>query len=199
MLALPKRKTSPKITYLALTAGLILCAGIYILLSATSPMFVNLPTPAETDSLITKISNTPAQQSNQLIIPRINLNVPIVEGADESALNKGAWHRHPDRGDPITGGNFILSGHRFYMGISPEQTTKLSPFYHIDALKEKDSLFVDWRGIRYRYQIVKIFSVPSTQIDIENPSQKPKLTLYSCTILGGENNQRYVIEADPVF
>lgn len=132
----------------------------------------------------------------QIIIPKIAVKVDIFEG-DKSVLEKGAWHRVPENGDPDKGGNFVVSAHRFVMGGTPGQTKQRSPFYNIEKLSENDTIFIDWQHKRHEYKITKVYKVKPTQVEIEAPSETAKLTLYSCT-LGGSADGRVVIEAEPI-
>ena len=112
-------------------------------------------------------------------------------------MENGAWWRAPDSGNPKDGGNFVLSAHRFIMGLTPQQTLRKSPFYNIDKLVVGDEITIDYEGERYVYQISKIFAVKPEAIEIENRTDEPQLTLYSCT-LGGASDGREVIIAKPV-
>lgn len=132
----------------------------------------------------------------RIIIPKIAVKVDIFEG-DQSVLDKGAWHRVPQNGNPDKGGNFVVSAHRFVMGRTPGQTKNNSPFYNIDKLKVDDSIFIDWQQKRREYKITKIYDVKPNQVEIEAPSDKAKLTLYTCT-LGGSADGRVVIEGEPI-
>lgn len=132
-------------------------------------------------------------KDKQIIIPKIGVNVEIKEG-NQSVLKTGAWHRFPERGDPENGGNFIVSGHRFVMGYTPKRTKQQSFFYNIDKLIVGDTILIDWHAKRYDYKITKIYTVKPNQVEIEAPSDDPKLTLYTCT-LNGSNDGRVVLEA----
>ena len=133
---------------------------------------------------------------NRLYIPKININLPYSTGG-ETVMENGAWWRAPDSGNPKDGGNFVLSAHRFIMGLTPQQTLRKSPFYNIDKLVVGDEITIDYEGERYVYQISKIFAVKPDAIEIENRTDQPQLTLYSCT-LGGASDGREVIIAKPV-
>lgn len=102
----------------------------------------------------------------------------IVEGDAEAVLEKGAWHRRPENGNPEKGGNFVLSAHRFQMGFTPGQTNTKSPFYHIDKLKEGDEIHVDYNYKRYAYVITRKYQVDRYAISIEDPSKETKMTLF---------------------
>jgi len=172
-------------------AFILFGSGLYLLWLTLSPAYIpipkqwDVPAPHEAKQLT----------ENRLYIPKLKLNVPYGETAD--ALNNGAWHRYPDRGNPEKGGNFILAGHRFEMGWTYQEVNKKSPFYHIDQLHIGDDIFVDFSGKRYEYQISDQLKVKPTQVEIEASSIDPKLTLYTCT-LGGEMDGRDVIIARPV-
>lgn len=140
------------------------------------------------------LADKPGARGDRLFIPQIGVDVPI--GEDEGSLNKGAWHRLPENGDPEKGGNFVLSAHRFVIGWTPQQTRNNSPFYHLDRLKPGDLLYVDYKAKRYAYRVDHLYPVPKTATEIEGPSDTAKLTLYSCD-LRGESAGRLVVEALP--
>lgn len=133
---------------------------------------------------------------NRLYIPEIKLNIPYKTG-DESVLNENVWHRFPERGDPKKGGNFILAGHRFQLGFSPGETLRTSPFYHFNRLAVGQSLYVDFEGVRYRYEITKRYPAQATALNIEAPSDTPKLTVYTCDLFNPKEI-REVVEATQV-
>ena len=109
-------------------------------------------------------------------------------------MESGAWWRMPENGNPKDGGNFVLSAHRFIMGLTPEQTWRKSPFYSIDRLDVGDEIIIDYDGQRYTYQISQKYAVTPTAVEIESRTDEPQLTLYSCT-LGGASDGREVIIA----
>ena len=176
---------------LSIIAVILLAAGVYLLWLSlgsaayipSSPKVWNAPVPQEVNRL----------RENRLYIPKLKLNLTYVSG-DQRVLRDHIWHRFPERGDPEQDGNFILAGHRFEIGLTPGETKRKSPFYHINLLKPGDKIYADFNGKRYEYEIIKRFSVAPTQIEIEAESETPKMTLYTCT-LKGEKDGREVIEA----
>lgn len=163
--------------------------GLYLLVLVITPA---LPSPQPLKNWNEPVSKKVEVTDQRLYIPRLSLNLKY--GDTENSLNDGLWHRHPDRGNPEAGGNFILAGHRFSLAPTPSETYRKSPLYYADKLEVDDYLYADFNGKRYRYTITKKFEVKPTQIEIEAPSKEPKITLYTCT-LGGENDGREVIEA----
>jgi sortase A len=173
-----------------------LAAGCYILLTIFSPTLPVLSGRAahETEQKLVQPAGT---YGNRLYIPKINVDVAIVSGNDSGALEKGAWHRKPENGDPIKGGNFVLSAHRFVMDITPQGTAIKSPFYNIGNLTKGDRVFVDYQNKRYQYEIVEKYTVKPDGVEVEAPTKDPQLTLYSCT-LQGSSDGRDVLEARPI-
>lgn len=167
-----------------------LIAGVYVLLTLLSPMMIAVPGSA--NQTRESLKAAPGVSDNRIYIPKINVSEPFFTG-DETVMEKGVWHRKPERGNPEKGGNFILSAHRFSMGWTPMQTRQQSPFYNIDKLEIGDQMVVDYDGQRYGYQIVKKMRVKPTQVEIEASSEEAKLTLYSCTLSGAADGRDVVI------
>lgn len=168
-----------------------MAVGIYLLVTITAPMI-----PTSPDVVIKKLKQTLPSSENRLYIPKIGVDVPFVTG-DASSLEKGAWHRFPERGDPETGGNFILSAHRFRFRPTPEETRNSSPFYYINKLEPGDRIYVDYNKKRYTYELAEKFQIKPSQTEIEEPSNQAKMTLYSCTLLGSHDG-REVFIAKPI-
>ena len=166
--------------------------GVYLFVLLQSPeiLVTEAADNTEESTLIQK-------DQNFVKIERINLLVPFNEGTSEAVLEEGAWHRFPERGDPESGGNFILSAHRFQLGITPNETKERSPFYHIDKLQQDDVVDIFYNKRWYSYRINKTFSVKPDAVEIEEPSDTAKLTLYSCSLKGSADG-RVVIEAIPI-
>jgi len=176
---------------LALVSVVALAAGLYLLVLVLTP---NVPGLYPVQAIDIKTLPTPT--GDRVYIPKVGVNVPLETGGPE-ALEKGAWHRFPERGDPVSGGNFIVSAHRFAIGYTPGEVRRKSPFYHIDKLAVGDQIIVDFQGKRYGYEITEHKEVTPTQVDIEAPTAEPRLTLYTCT-LKGEADGREVYYAKPL-
>jgi len=187
-----KLKLTKKYLWLLLPLGLF-GVGVYVLILVLAPI---IPPPSQPEILYTQTQAEQIQE-NRLYIPKISVDVAITEGTSEIALEKGAWHRKPENGNPEKGGNFVLSAHRFELGMTPQQTRAKSPFYHIDKVQTGDKIYVDYNQKRYTYEVTKKYQVDRHAVYIENTSSDPKLTLYSCD-LRGEAAGREVIEARPV-
>ncbi len=190
MLYIHKERYNANRIILGMSALLLLVAGCYTLALIFSPTIAPLISPTTID---VHALAQPSNSKNQLIIPKIGLHIAYTSG-DESALDRGAWWRYPERGDPSVGGNFIIAAHRFSIQPTPGGTIEKSPFYHIDKLSIGDQVIVDYDGKRYIYEVAKTFDVTPDQTEIEAPSSEAKLTLYSCE-LGGSDVGRVVVIA----
>ena len=188
------RQKSWKSYILTIIAILMILGGVYLLALISTPLILSQnidPKDNQTTQLITKTENKITE--NRLYIPKIDINLPYSTGGAET-MERGAWWRKPENGSPKDGGNFVLSAHRFIMGLTPQQTLRKSPFYNIDKLTVGDEIIIDYNGVRYNYVISEKQSVKPDAVEIEQLTDQPQLTLYSCT-LGGANDGRDVIIA----
>lgn len=169
----PTRRILPIILVFVTCTTLI--GGLYLLALVCSPAIAPLITAK---AVTIESLPAPSPTDNRVIIPKIDMNVSYATGA--SSLIHGAEWRHPNRGDPVKGGNFIITAHRFSIQPTLQETVKQSPFYHIDALTVGDKIIVDYLGTRYAYQINKVLLTRLSQEAIEAQSTTPELTLYTC-------------------
>lgn len=167
-----------------------LVLGLYLGLLLLAPAQTKLPVKSEIDLNTTDDSS---DMRDRIQIEKINLEVPFYTGGAE-ALEKGVWHRFPDRGNPVKGGNFILSAHRFKIAGDPVLTKVRSPFYNLDKLVVGDTIRVFFNEEWYTYKVTKIYDVAPDAVEIEDATSDSKLTLYSCT-LSGSADGRIVVEA----
>jgi sortase A len=125
---------------------------------------------------------------NELVIPTIGMQEVAHEGANKWTLHYGVWHI-PHTGNPETGGNTVLAGHRF---------TYHDPavFYHLDKVKVGDPIVMYWNHKKYSYKVRDILTVPPTAVEVAAPTKDPLLTIYTCTPLWS-SKYRLVIQATP--
>lgn len=179
---------------LPIIATIMIASGAYLLVLISTPLIMSQtinPKDNSTSQLISKTKDKITE--NRLYVPKIDINLPYAAGGAET-MEHGAWWRKPENGNPKDGGNFVLSAHRFIMGLTPQQTLRKSPFYNIDRLTVGDEIVIDYNGARYIYVISEKRSVKPEAIEIEQRTDQPQLTLYSCT-LGGANDGRDVLVA----
>jgi LPXTG-site transpeptidase (sortase) family protein len=140
-----------------------------------------------------KSSGQPAavSKSNQVIIPSMLLDQPILEGTianQYKTLDQGIW-RWPRGSTPDKGGNTILIGHRF------TYTNPRGVFYFMNKVQVGDEIGVIWNSKSYAYKVVSINEVPPNDSAIENQTANPELTLFTCTPLWLPTD-RLVVVAD---
>lgn len=112
---------------------------------------------------------------NYLIIPKIGVRMPIVEGENEDeALDSGAWHL-PGTSTPVLMGNMVLAAHRFKYKPPHERT-----FYLLDKIKEGDLLQVFWEGRGYLYKVASSEIVEPDKTEVLEETPEPTLTLITC-------------------
>lgn len=172
---------------------LMICSGLYLLLLVSTPAIFM---PIKSIDMTT--FEKPSYGNNQLIIPKIGVDIAYETG--DTALDRGAQWRYPDRGHPTTPsgeGNFIIAAHRFTIAPTPGETAIKSPFYHIEKVAVGDKIYVDYEEKRYAYEVSELKTVEPTAIEIESYTKEPQMTLYSCG-LGGARSDRLVVIAKPV-
>lgn len=116
----------------------------------------------------------PIPEENTLVIPGIQVDDSIVEGADISALGLGGVWRRPNTSTPDQGSNTVIVAHRFSYGDP-------STFYHLDKVQNGDKFAVFWNQQEYIYEVFGSQIVEPSQIEVEDPTDEPILTLYTCT------------------
>ncbi len=173
-----------------LLSGVCIAAGLYVLLLATSPALQDM-SPRKTWNVPVAHQPEAVLAEDRLYIPKMHLNVTYKAG-DKSVLNDNAWWRHPDRGNPERGGNFIVAAHRFEMGFTPGETRYKSPFYHLDSLTIGDKIYVDYNGVRYMYEVYDRHKVKPNDVAIEDATMDARMTLYSCTFRGSADGREVV-------
>ncbi len=129
-------------------------------------------------------------QENRLIIPEIGVDAVINEGASEDTLLSGIW-RIPTSSTPDKGSNTVLTAHRF------QWLTGANTFYHLDKLNTGHVISVLWNGQKYLYKVSSTFETTSDDLSIEQPTNQPILTLYTCK-LWWDSDTRLVVIAERV-
>ena len=121
-------------------------------------------------------------------IPRIDLDVVVVEGTTASALRAGAGH-YPATPLPCEPGNVAIAGHR---------TTYGKPFHNLDKLRPGDTIVLETPIGSCTYRLVKPpFVVSPTDTGVVSNTPTPTLTLTTCHPKGSAA-QRLIVQAELV-
>lgn len=123
-----------------------------------------------------------------LYIPKLDREIPIVEGTDEDELAQGVGH-YRDTGLPGQNRQILLSGHRDTV------------FRNFDQLEDGDEFHVKMEYGAYIYQINNHEIVAADNTTVIDPSRKDEyLTVSTCYPFSmiGSAPDRYVLYAYPI-
>lgn len=126
-----------------------------------------------------------------LRIPSIRMRSEVFSSDTSRDLWRGIWHKQ-STGNPVDGGNMVITAHRFLY------TGNQNTFYHLPRMESDQIIEVGWEGEVYLYRVTETFEVAPTAIEIEQPTPDHVLTLYTCTPLWS-NARRFVVRAEPLF
>jgi sortase A len=128
----------------------------------------------------------PGQSLTRLQIPKLGVNVVVVQGVDDNSLKAGAGH-YPETPLPCQEGDVAIAGHR---------TTYGKPFANVDRLVPGDRIVLDTPVGSCIYQVAeKPFVVLPTDVGVvaDTPGQF-ELTLTACDPKGSASH-RIIIKA----
>ena len=147
---------------------------------------------------------------NRLVIPKLNLNVPIVVPPNDALLREdwksleeniqmslqdGVVH-YPGTAKPGQAGNFFVTGHSSYFPWAKGEYK--SVFARLSELKTGDEYWVFYGGDRFRYVIEGKKEIkPSDVTVLDQPVSKRIGTLMTCTPVG-TTLRRLIINAREV-
>jgi sortase A len=128
--------------------------------------------PGVSGSTTANPSPAPGGALDHLVIPKIGLNVYVVEGVSEADLRRGPGH-YPQTVLPGQNGNSGIAGHR---------TTYGAPFYSINELKIGDPIsLTDTAGRTFVYKVSRAPLVVSpSDVSVLANTPYPQLTLTTC-------------------
>lgn len=124
------------------------------------------------------------QHFADLVIPRLKVKIPVIEGTDEDELSVGAGH-YAGSVLPGEGDNSVIAGHRDTV------------FRRMGELQKGDLLIVEMKQGSFSYRIHKMWiTTPDDQTVIVS-HDSPILTLSTCYPFHfiGPAPKRYIIEA----
>ena len=130
-----------------------------------------------------------------LMIPKLNVEVPVVFGAKNdlnsmsAAMSNGVAHFSIPGASANPGeiGNFVVSGHS--AGNIYQQSDYKFIFSGLTRMAANDLIYMDYKGQRYTYRVTGTRTVdPSNSAALRkiasDNSGKPMITLITCTPLG---------------
>lgn len=133
--------------------------------------FANYALPSEPSTVGSeKRRAVPGGALGFIKIPRINLDMVFVEGADEESLRKGPGH-YRETPLPGQGGNVAIAGHR---------TTYLHPFWSLNEVRVGDLITLETKKGVFVYRVIWQRIVSPEDRWIVGATGEPSLTLTAC-------------------
>jgi sortase A len=110
------------------------------------------------------------QAIGRIVIPRLGLNMILVNGTDDASLRRG-----PGR-DLRT----YMPGQDRLVYIAGHRTTYLAPFSHIDAIRAGDPITLEMPYATFLYRAVRHVIVPATDLAVLRSPRHELLALQAC-------------------
>ena len=121
-----------------------------------------------------------------LVIPRIHLDMVVVQGVDTASLKKGPGH-YPSSAFPWEDhGRVAIAGHR---------TTYLHPFWSLNEMRPGDAIKIETEYGTFRYRVTRVLTQSPWDRSVLDQTDQPSLVLTTCTPRFSAS-QRLVVLAD---
>jgi len=146
---------------------------------------IDKPVIPVTPAVVFPLDPEPGDHFGDMTIPILGIKVPLIEGTDFNALEKGVGH-YINSVMPGVVDNCVLAGHRDTV------------FKELGELQLEDQLIVTTAAGTYTYIISDIRIVDADDLTVIVPSKTAILTLSTCYPFNtpGYYPQRYIVSAD---
>lgn len=131
----------------------------------------------------------------RLIVPKLEIDIPILDGTSESTLLQGEGLYDYAQMPQEVGGNVSIAGHRNW--IRNGQITDDVPFYYLHLLGPGDTLYLVYQDVIYQYVWDKTSIIEPDDWSVIYCQGFSCLTLTTCTPIGVADH-RYVVRARQV-
>jgi sortase A len=135
-----------------------------------------------------------------LLIPSLNISVPIiadVDGSDKDAyfkaLEKGVAH-YKNTAKPGENGNIFIFGHSSFYAWKPGEYKDI--FKNLDDLNIGDEIVIWWQSKKYNYKVSKKDMVDPDDTRYVQPTDSEQLTVMTCWP-PGTTSKRLIIVGEP--
>ncbi|MCA9331589.1 sortase [Candidatus Saccharibacteria bacterium] len=160
--------------------------------------FITPSRVVSTTSIITDPNSTVAGKDPIIIIPKINVEIPVVydeesvqEAAVQKALERGVLH-YATTPNPGEKGNAVIFGHSSN-NILNSGKYKFA-FVLLSRLEKDDTFMLEKDGTRYVYKVFEKKIIPPTDLSVlGNHSGKSTVTLITCDPPGTSINRLVVV------
>lgn len=124
-------------------------------------------------STIAPVIEAPEQQAapgTRIVIPKINVDAPIIEGVTWEDLKKGVGHL-PGSANPGERGNLYLAAHNDIFG---------EIFRYLEKLEPGDRYYIYAGDTKYTYEVREKRIINPTDVEVMLPTTGPVSTLQTC-------------------
>jgi sortase A len=148
------------------------------------------PIPVHLRDQVVEITPLPVptpgpEHAQRIVIPKIGVDAPVLEGGDWESLKKGAVHLVGTANPGERGNSVILAHNDIYGEI----------FRDLPDLTVGDEVIVHTHTTAYRYEVGQTRIVEPTEVSILDATSTPVLTLYTCYPYGIDTHRIVVTAA----
>lgn len=196
--------------FVPILTALVVGAGFFFLqynkvLAAEVNAYISPSTTVSDNVIVDPNASTEVGPEPKLIIPKINVDVPIVYGlqsldnaSTQKLLNDGVVHY------PIPGANSLpgQTGNNVILGHSSNDVTAAGNFKFafvlLERLKDGDIFYIHNQSQRYIYRVVRTEVIDPSQVEkLVLPNDKPMTTLVTCVPIG-TSKQRLLVFGEQI-
>ncbi len=158
--------------------------------------------PAGSISAIDPVVSVSVSADPKLIIPKLNIEVPVEFGISlsevDAAMTRGVAHYRINGASAFPGeiGNTVITGHSAGDIYSNNQYKFI--FSGLERLEAGDLVYVHYNSTRYTYRVTGQSVIEPTNVSaLVYTTEKPVLTLVTCTPLG-TSRYRLLVTAEQI-
>jgi len=117
-----------------------------------------------------RLSSKRGQVIGRIRVPRMGINMLLVNGTDHDTLKKG----------PGRDGRTFMPGENRLVYIAGHRTTYLAPFSHIDRLRRGDRVTIEVPYATFIYAVTRHRIVKSTDLSVLRSPRRELVELQAC-------------------
>lgn len=125
---------------------------------------------AQTAANTIEVDRQSSEAPTRIVIPKINVDAPIVNGVNWEDLKKGVGHL-PGSANPGERGNMYLAAHNDIYG---------EIFRYLEDLNVGDEYFIYAGAEKFRYVVKERRIIEPSGVDVMLPTTEPVATLQTC-------------------
>lgn len=155
--------------------------------------------------IIDPAANTQVGPQPRMIIPKINVDAPVVyevpnlaEATVQDALKNGIIH-YPipgARANPGEKGNAVFLGHSSN-DVFDDGNYKFI-FVQLEQMTQGDTFYINYNSTRYTYTVTSTETIMPNELDkLVTDGSKPTVTLVTCTPVGTAQ-KRFLVHAEQI-